>query len=446
MSKTAGKRMLARDSMAKLIRWSKEPQRAPLLLRGARQVGKSWLVKEFGKSFDHFIEINFEKQISLMKLFEGDIEIPTLLEKIELYTGSKIIPGKTLLFFDEIQECEAAINYLRYFKEEYPALHVIAAGSLLDFKLKSVGLPVGRVDFLFLTPLSFSEYLTACDHQGFREFLYNQDNDPVIANRLKDLLHTYFWLGGMPAVVQAWVEHHDVGICHKIQDRLILAYKGDFEKYVKERQMPHVEKIFTNIPAQFGEKFKYATVDGNLRSVVLKQALYLLEKAGIAHISYHSSAQRPPLAANADEKHFKVFFSDIGLAQRLLGTTYQDWIINKIKVDNVGGLAEQFVAQEIIAYRSHYEKEQLYYWHREAKNSNAEVDFVVTRNSQLIPIEVKSGSKGTLKSMQIYLDTHPHSPYGLKIFEGKFDKQDNLVEIPLYGIESWLKLSPKCTH
>jgi len=295
------------------------------------------------------------------------------------------------------------------------------------------------VDFLFLTPLSFSEYLTACGHQGLREFLYKQDNAPAIASKLTELLHTYFWLGGMPAVVQAWVEHHDVGICHKIQDRLILAYKGDFEKYAKERQISCVEKVFTNVPAQFGEKFKYVTVDSNLRSIVLKQALYLLEKAGIVHISYHSSAQRPPLAASADEKHFKVFFSDIGLAQRLLGTTYQDWIINKIKVDNMGGLAEQFVAQELIAYRSLYEKEQLYYWHREAKNSNAEVDFVVTRNSQLIPIEVKSGSKGSLKSMQMYLEMHPDSPFGLKVFEGKFSKQDNIVEIPLYAIESWVK-------
>ena len=168
--------MITRDLMVELEKWANSKIRAPLILRGARQVGKSWLATEFGKKFDHFIKINLEKQSSLKSLFEGDINIPSLLEKIALYTNKKIIPGKTLLFIDEIQECEAAINYLRYFKEEYNALHVIAAGSLIDFKLKAIGLPVGRVDFLFLTPLSFGEYLTACGYENLREYISKQHN------------------------------------------------------------------------------------------------------------------------------------------------------------------------------------------------------------------------------------------------------------------------------
>ena len=431
--------MLQRDAMSALKKWAKSPIRVPLILRGARQVGKSYLVKKFAESFDHFIEINFEKETSLHSLFEGDIDVSRLLEKIALYKNKKIIPGKTLLFLDELQECEAAINYLRYFKEEYPKLHVVSAGSLLDFKLKSIGLPVGRVEFLFLTPLSFGEYLTALGEQSTREYLFQKKNDSVLDKKLKKLLHTYLWLGGMPDVVQSWIDHRDVSLCQQLQDRLILAYKGDFEKYAKESQIPYVEKIFANIPVQFGEKFKYSRVDREIRSKILKPALHLLEKSGIAHITYHSSAQHPPLAASINESHFKVFFSDIGLSQRLLGTSYQDWVISKIKVDNMGGIAEQFVAQELIAYQSHYEKAPLYYWHREAKNSNAEVDFVITKESHLVPIEVKSGKRGSLRSMQMYLDTHPDAAFGLKISEGSFSKHGEIVEIPLYGIEAWLK-------
>lgn len=424
--------------MQALIQWSTSTARAPLLLRGARQVGKSSLVKEFGKRFTHYIEINFEKEPSLQQLFAGDIHISILLEKISLYKNVSIVPGETLLFIDEIQECEAAINYLRYFKEEYPQLHVIAAGSLLDFKLKSIGLPVGRVDFLFLTPLSFSEYLGACGQTALRQYLFKKENDPVLQTQLQELLRTYVWLGGMPEVVQAWISHQEVALCQRLQDRLLLAYQGDFQKYAKDNQLPYVEKIFTAIPAQLGEKFKYVRVDQEARSSLLKQALLLLDKAGIAHLCHHSSAQHPPLSASKDEKHFKVFFLDIGLAQRLLGTTYQDWIINAIKVDNLGGLAEQFVAQELIAYLSVHDKQSLYYWHREAKNSNAEVDFVIAQNSHLIPIEVKAGSAGRMRSMHLYLESHPQSPYGVKISEQGFAQHASILEVPLYGIEAWL--------
>jgi uncharacterized protein len=196
---------------------------------------------------------------------------------------------------------------------------------------------------------------------------------------------------------------------------------------------------FNNIPLQLGNKFKYVHVDREARSKDLKDALRLLQMAGIAYPCYHTSAQRPPIAAGKDETRFKVFFIDIGLAQRILGMTYQDWILRAIKVENLGAVAEQLVAQEFVAYYSLYEKYELFYWHREAKNSAAEVDFVVVKDSYLVPVEVKAGKTGHLKSLHIYLQTHSHAKYGLKISENGFSRHMNIVEIPLYGIEGWVK-------
>lgn len=428
-----------RDRLAALSKWAQSPIRVPLILRGARQVGKSWLVNELAKQFDQFITLNFDKQKSLAELFKADINIPRLLERLSLYFGKPIVPGKTLIFFDEIQECEAAIGYLRYFKEEFPQLHVIAAGSLIDFQLEKIGLPVGRVDFLYLFPLSFAEFLSANNRDDLRNFLYQQENDPALDLLLKEYLKTYIWLGGMPEVISTWLTTKNTELCQQIQDRIIQAYKDDFEKYAKRKQIPYIEKIFSNIPLQLGEKFTYSKVDKEIRSQNLKEALFLLEKAGIALPCYHSSGQNPPLAANKDDKRFKVFFFDLGLSQRILGLKHQDWIINAIKVDNIGGLAEQFVAQELVAYQSCHEKCELFYWHREAKNSNAEVDFLAIKNSKLIPIEVKSGKKGHLKSMHAYLAAHPSAAYGLKISESGFAQHGSIHEIPLYAIESWIK-------
>lgn len=430
---------MKRELLQKLHDWSKSSTRVPLILRGARQVGKSWLVREFAKSFETFIEINFETNKTVCQAFVGDISVSALLEKISLYFGKQIIPGKTLLFFDEVQECQEAIQYLRYFKEELPNLHVVAAGSLLDFKIEKIGMPVGRVEFLYLTPLSFAEFLIACGREDLREYIWKQEYDLVLDKKIKEYLRTYIWLGGMPEVVYTWITHQEVQACRNVQDRLIIAYREDFVKYAKKQQILYVDKVFSNIPFQLGNKFKYIHVDKEVRSKILKDALHLLQMAGIAHICCHTSAQRLPLAASKDENRFKVFFLDIGLAQRILGITYQDWIVNEILVENLGAIAEQFVAQEFVAYNSFHEEYELFYWHKESKNSNAEVDFLVVKDSQLIPIEVKAGKTGWLKSLHIYLETHKNVLYGLKISENGFSRHENIVEIPLYGIESWLK-------
>ena len=428
---------MKRDIIIRLESWARSKTRAPLLIRGARQVGKSWVVREFGKSFKNFIELNFEKQPSYRSLFEGDINVASFLEKIALYTGITIAPNETLLFLDEIQECPNAILFLRYLKEEFPQLHVIAAGSLIDFALENIGMPVGRVDYLYLSPLSFGEFLSACKQEKLREHSLNESADKTLDGLLKGYFRTYLWLGGMPEVVKTWIELKDIEQCIKIQDRILISYQDDFYKYAKKNQITSMTQVFNAIPLQFGKKFTYSHVDNDVRASVLKNALFTLEKAGIAHICYHTSAQSPPLLASINEKYFKVFYVDIGLANRLLRLPQQSWLIEPISIDNIGGIAEQFVAQELIAYRNHNAKEQLFYWSRDSKNSSAEIDFLMG-NHQLIPIEVKSGKTGRLKSINIYLQTHKNAKYGVKISENLFDDSGGIKNVPLYGIEKWL--------
>lgn len=430
---------MKRDFIKDLESWKGEVTRKPLLLRGARQVGKSWLVHAFSKSFSNFIEINFEKDKSAKTLFAGDVRIPQLLERLSLYAGGKIVAGQTLLFLDEIQECEEALTVLRYFKEESPELHVIAAGSLVEFALAKLGLPVGRIQFLHLYPLSFGEYLDAVGREDLRCHLFNQEVHGAIHSQLLDFLKTYLWLGGMPAVMEAWLSHKDVQLCQRLQDEILQAYRQDFLKYAKQKQVDHVVQVFESIPAQLGRKFVYSHINPHLRAQELAKALQLLEMAGIALSAYHTSAQGLPLGAAKNEKRSKVFFFDVGLAQRLLGLDMRVWVLGELTVTNIGAIAEQFVAQELAAYAPPHLKAELFYWHREAATSNAEVDFVVVHGRKIVPVEVKSGIQGGLKGLRLFMASHPASIQGVKISEHPFASHDNLREVPLYGIEAWIK-------
>ena len=433
---------MQRQLLHKLLDWKTNPLRMPLILRGARQVGKSWLVDEFGKQFKSFVKINFDKQEKVKHLFEGDLHIQTLLEKLSLYTGERIIPGETLLFFDEAQECENCLKALRYFKEECAALHVIAAGSLIDFTLEKIGVPVGRVQFMYLYPMSFAEFLIAHGRDDLNQHIYLQQSDPLIHAMINEFLKNYLWLGGMPAVVSAWLHYKNATQCQELQDAIILSYKQDFEKYARKNQIDNIAKVFESIPLQLGRKFKFTHVDHELKTPPIKQALLLLIKAGVAHPCYHASGQTQLLGAEKDTKKFKVFFSDVGLAQRMLGLDLKQWVVEPLTLKWLGSIAEQLVAQEFISYSRSNAPADLYYWHREEKKSNAEVDFLFVKNGLVIPVEVKAGVKGGMKSLSLFLDSHPQSPYGLKIANNGCASQTLLEEIPLYGIDAWLR-SPK---
>jgi uncharacterized protein len=430
---------MKRDLLKTLVdEWKNHPLRKPLILRGARQVGKSWLVSEFGKTaFDSLVKIDFDADKKAKALFDNPGQLSDLIIALELHTGKKITPGITLLFLDEIQECPQAINTLRLFKEQLPELHVIAAGSLLDFILEQIGIPVGRVQFMYLHPLSFGEFLTALERDDLRRHTLGGNVTPTTHEHVLSLLQTYMWLGGMPATVDAWLKYRNPTMCQELQDEIITAYTQDFYKYATRKNIGYITKVFSAIPAQLGRKFKFVNVDNEVRSFYLKEALHLLAQAGIANICYHTAAHEQPLGASKDEKKFKVYLFDIGLAQRMLGLRLDGWQLNKIQVKTLGGIAEQFVAQELIAYTSIKTKTDLYYWHRESKSSNAEIDFVAIKNQEIIPIEVKAGATGHLRSMHEFLKSHPASPYGLKVAENLFGKHERLLEIPLYGIEAW---------
>src|SRR3972149_98809 len=343
---------MKRDLLQELASWKKSPLRKPLILRGARQVGKSWLINEFGKTFKSFVKIDFDKDQKAKLLFTAKNKASDLLTDLEIYAKQKITPTETLLFIDEIQECPQAIHMLRQFKEDLPKLHVIVAGSLLDFILEKIGMPVGRVQFMYLYPLSFGEFLTAISRDDIRSHILTSNISPGIHEQILELLKTYMWLGGMPAVVDAWINHQKFTLCQELQDEIISAYTQDFYKYAKYKNIEYVTKIFEAIPAQLGKKFKFANVDNEIRSMYLKEALTLLSKAGIAHLCFHSASFEQPLGGSQDEKKFKVYFFDIGLAQRMLGLVLENWQIKSLQVQTLGGIAEQFVAQELIAYTS----------------------------------------------------------------------------------------------
>lgn len=430
---------MKRDKINYLRRWRLDPIRAPLLMRGARQVGKSWLVQAFGQEFEHFIEINFEKDKRAAALFTEHIDIAELAKKLNVYTGIPIIPGKTLLFLDEIQECPMALKYLRYFKEDFPALHVIAAGSLIEFTLEKIGMAVGRVEYLYLYPLSFMEFLTAVGCDYLRDPILKGQIDQATHQVLLEHLRHYMWLGGMPAVVQAWTEFRDIRVCQRLQDRIIENYQDDFLKYAKQQQIEAVHKVFLSAPKQLGLKFIYQHVDQESKTYPIKQALALLIKAGIAYPCFHTAAQHYPLGAEMDPKKFKLFMFDIGIAQRMLGLDLAQWVTQPMSINYLGSMAEQLVAQEFVAYGDENKSAQLYYWQNENKTGNAEVDFISVKNSQVVPVEVKARLKGGMKSLKVYLAIHPNTELALKISEGQFARQDHLLEIPLYAVAHWLR-------
>jgi predicted AAA+ superfamily ATPase len=421
--------------------WKTDPLRKPLILIGARQVGKSYLARQLGESFESFIEINFETQPSAKNLFSGDLTIKVLLTKLRAYTEKNIEPGKTLLFLDEIQECEEALLSLRSFKEELPDLHVIVAGSLINFQLNKVGVPVGRVEFRHVYPLSFEEYLIATNKKNLLEYANSQIIDSPFHEILLEELHHYFWLGGMPAVIDAWITFHDPIQCQAIQDDILSAYRRDFLKYAKAHQIPYVEKVFAGIGRQIGQKFKYSDIDQDMRSSPLKEALLLLQNAEIAHLTFHTSAQGLPLSASINDRQFKVFFFDIGLLQRLRNLSLKEWMLTPLSIAHIGAMSEQFVAQEYLAYQDPRSPGELFYWHREGKQNNAEIDFVFVHEGKILPVEVKSTTAGHLKSLREFLKTHPLSEIGLKISEHKekppSDSEEKVHAIPFYKISKW---------
>lgn len=424
-----------------LSEWKNSPNRKPILLRGARQVGKTFAVRKLGESFQNYVEINFERRPELKSIFEPNLVPSRIIRDLIAILKQQINPGSSLLFFDEVQEAPNAITALRYFYEEMPDLHVIAAGSLLDFAIQQVGVPVGRVAFLYMYPMSWFEFLMAQENDVLIERLQNNPVSTSLGSPLHEhtlnLLSEYIAVGGMPEAVGSWIEHKNAITCSKIHSTIIDAYRQDFRKYAKEHQVKYLELFFDHGAKQLGRKFKFATLSKEHRKRELLPALDLLETVGIIHKVYHSSGQGIPLGAQADIEKFKILFLDVGLTQAMLGFDFSDWLLHaKQSYINQGAILEAFVGQELLVYSDPSSKASLYYWHKEETTSQAEVDYLIQNKGRVIPVEVKSNKGGQLTSMRVFLDSHPNSPYGIRISTHDFSVFDGIHSYPLYAVFS----------
>lgn len=431
-----------------LYKWKEDKYRKPLLLRGTRQVGKTYAVRKLGQSFKHFVEINFEQLRETIKVFEKDLVPERIIRSLSLIVKAPIIPGKTLLFLDEIQEAPQAILALRYFYEEMPDLHVVAAGSLLEFAIEKVGVPVGRISMLYMYPMSFIEYLVATGEKLMvREILDHEIGiamDEPIHTAILDKVGEYLSIGGMPEAVTRWVQTKDPLAALAVLQQIAAAYRQDFEKYARKSQIKYLEQLFQQIPHMIGREFSYKEIHGEYRKRELYPALQLLERTGIIHIVRHSSGQGIPIGSEIDFETFKVIYLDVALCQAVLGSDISVWFLNPLEgFENRGEMAESFIGQELICYGNSINKAELFFWKRKEKNSTAEVDYLVQKEDQIFPVEVKSAHGNTLRSLRLFLETHPKSSRGLRFSALDYSIHQNLDSRPLYAAVSLAHESQK---
>jgi predicted AAA+ superfamily ATPase len=439
-----------RSLYKELLNWKNDPFRRPLILRGARQVGKTYLVQEFGKeAFESFAEVNFEYFPEFKTCFKN-LNPKLIIEKLETYLNINIESGKTLLFLDEIQEHPQAILALRYFKEKMPDLHIIAAGSLLEFTLEEeeFSFPVGRVQFLYLSPLSFYEFLKALGEEKLIKKLENMHIGDVIDDALHEHLmnfvRSYFITGGMPEALAIYKNEKSLLRCRQFQRTLLQTYQKDFGKYAKKTQIKHLQRLYNKAPSLVAKHFKYVHVDPDARTKDIKLALEQLQYAGIITPIYATAASGLPLRAQINEKKYKLLFLDIGLMQAAVGLdpklVWENDLLNLLS----GAVTEQFVGQELIAYGSSFEEKHLYFWERAKKSSSAEVDYVANFDGQIVPIEVKSGKAGKLKSLQQFMK-EKNSLLGVKISAQALEIDRGILSVPFYLIHQLARLL-KETH
>ena len=386
--------------------WKQRKTRKPLIIRGARQVGKTYLIEQFAEEFEIFITINFEKNIEYKDIFITN-NVIDILENISLAFGTKIVAQKTLLFLDEIQVCPEAITTLRYFYENIPELHVIAAGSLLDHVLNDMNysMPVGRVEFMYMYPLNFREFLLANDENMIVDFLSSyhpgKNISIVIHNKLLKLLRTYFFIGGMPEAVKVYIETSDLLEVERVHESILTSMEIDFSKYDKNSNYDYLRMVLRYVPRGIGKKFKYVNVNFSVKSAYLKQAFRKLEMSRIVHRISATSSANIPLIQHVKDNVFKPIFFDIGLATHLAKVRLMN--LENLMLVNEGDLAEQFIGQQLLTQKPFFIDKELFYWIREKRDSNAELDYLVESGNKVIPIEVKAGKTGTLKSLHVFM-------------------------------------------
>lgn len=402
---------IQRNIDVELLEWKDNPMRKPLLLRGARQVGKSSAVRHFGKEFQFFAEVNFERHKTVKTFFQGDIDIRLIVQKIAIYINVPIEEGKTLLFLDEIQECPEAIMALRFFKEDYPGLHVIAAGSLLEFTLQELPtFGVGRIHTLFMYPMTFDEFLNANNENGLISIKRQADSqhplDAAFHEKLIEYFRIYLLVGGMPEAVLAWIKTHNFNQCTHIQEDIILTYEDDFSKYKKRVSPDLLRTTLHGICHQPGEKITFKQISADYRSSQIREAVRLLTLAGLVIPVIATSGNGIPLDAEANEKNMKILLLDSGLLLSVLqleGNLAQhlvDLIMTGSPQDlvNKGGLVEMVAGLELLRNKPCVQRQKMFYWEKSG-NSIAEIDYLDTFHLKVTPIEIKSGTQGGMKSL-----------------------------------------------
>ena len=445
--------MLERNAEKYLNSWYQKSRRKPLVLRGARQVGKSTLVRQYARNNGLVLnEINLEQNLYLDNIFKT-LDMDLIIKELDALVGRNIQAAGSLLFLDEIQATPHAIHALRYFYENRPELPVISAGSLLEFALADhyFSMPVGRIEYYHLGPMTFSEFLSAVE-PGLNQYLSGFHIDksiPVTAHqKLVKRQREYLFVGGMPEAVSAFSEENSLTEVTAVHRSIAGTYQDDFSRYAKHKDLALMQKVFRQIPKIIGQKVKYSNISKEDKSRDVKNVIDLLVKARVCHQVFHSHCSGAPLNADINENVYKMLFMDVGMAAYLTGL---DWIalqaLDGQSLVNEGKLAEQFVGQHLL---NPFEPPRLTYWLREVKSANAEVDYVTANGNQVIPIEVKAGKSGTLKSLQqfalikeaalcVRFDLNPPDTgritHSAKVNSGIVSVPYTLLSLPLYMVE-----------
>lgn len=436
-----------RSELDLLTHWLEKKGRKPLIIRGARQVGKSSLVRHLADiSNRHCFELNFERYPEHADFFKSK-DPAIILSYLNVHFKQTIDPKTAILFLDEIQATPTVIETLRYFYEECPELPVIAAGSLLEFLLAEpeFSVPVGRIEYFHLGPVSFKDFLIAEGEEAIVQFIQSvgvTDAIPEpIHQRCLELTKQFWLIGGMPAVVAHYAEHHDFEEINNIKHNILQSYQEDFYKYGRIKQVPLLRRVFSMLPGVIGQKIKYAQLDPDSKSTQVKEAVNYLNLAKVIHLVYHSHANGMPLRAEINTKIFKTIFLDIGLLSTALGLSdlsiihAPDWAwINR------GSLAEQFIGQALFQLAPAYQSPELHYWVREQAQSAAEIDYVWQYENQIVPIEVKAGKTGRLKSLH-YGIQEKHWPYAVRFNTDKPSILDETTKLPGHAPFSYRLLS-----
>jgi uncharacterized protein len=429
---------MERLELASLSKWKKSKNRKPLIIQGARQVGKTWLMKEFGRrEYEQVAYINFESSDSLKSIFKDNFDVSRLITAFQIETGIRIRPDNTLIILDEIQEAERGITSLKYFYENAPEYHIMAAGSLLGITLhQKTSFPVGKVDFLTLYPMSFKEFLLALGQEQLYELL--QSNDwPMITNfkaKLIGHLRHYYFIGGMPEAVSSFISENDFDKIRSIQKNILSSYEHDFSKHAPSGIVPRIKMLWQSIPSQLSKenkKFIYGVVKQGGRAKEFELALAWLTDCGLVHKIQRISKAAIPLVAYQDTSAFKLFILDVGLLSAMGGLTKQTILQgNSIFSEFKGSLAEQFVLQHLKILQN----VQVYYW--SSDTARAELDFVIQNNDRIIPIEVKAEENLKAKSLKSFYEKFSPT-LSVRTSMSDYRKESWLINVPLYAIDSF---------